>query len=535
MPTSYIDNGNNFDAAYAVHPQNVETIVAELKQANQQLREARRAALNIMEDAVLSKEELRKSDEQLQTALKAANSFTWVIDPQTGNTSYSENYNEVLGFEAALNAPHNFNQIHPDDKIFVLQAVNKAMRGEAPLEVEHRIIHPETGDIIWLKAEGKMMQQTEGGPQVFVGVTKNITSAKEAQIALRESEERLQITMDAAVDYAIITTNKNGVVIAWSKGAEHTFGYCREQMIGKPASIIFTPEDIAAGIPEKEMETARSKGIAVDDRWHNGKDGIKLYMSGTMRPIYDPELKGYVKVSRERTKEKLLEQEREDFISIASHELKTPVTSIKAYSELLLDIFNELEDASSAGLLQKLNGQVDRLIDLIHALLDTSKISQGSMILNKEKFDLNTLLKERVKDMEEISFIHRFILPEKEEIFITADRERIGQVITNFISNAVKYSPNGGTITIGCKQENNKTEVSVKDEGIGISEHAQRKVFDRFFRIQTDQMQNYPGMGLGLYITANIIRCHSGNIWVTSKPGEGSVFYFSIPDLPQEG
>jgi two-component system, chemotaxis family, CheB/CheR fusion protein len=153
--------------------------------------------------------------------------------------------------------------------------------------------------------------------------------------ALRRSEERLRVTMESAVDFAIITTNTEGLIEEWNTGAERIFGYNAEDAKGKRADIIFTPEDKAAGIPDKEMQSAVEKGYAEDERWHIRKDGTRFFMSGVMRPIYNPQLTGFVKVARNITQQKLLEQQKDDFIGIASHELKTPITSIRIYAEIL--------------------------------------------------------------------------------------------------------------------------------------------------------------------------------------------------------
>ncbi|MEP6683841.1 MAG: CheR family methyltransferase [Parafilimonas sp.] len=356
----------------------------------------------------------------------------------------------------------------------------------------------------------------------FIGRTK-------AEEALRKSEERLRITMESAVDYAIINTDINGLIEGWNSGAEHTFEFTADEVIGKPGDIIFTDEDKAAGIPGKEMKTAREEGRAIDERWHRRKDGSNIFLSGTMRPIYNPELTGYVKVARDMTKQKLLEQQKDDFIAIASHELRTPVTSIKAYTELLRDINDEKSNSTENEMIAKLDEQVDRLVELIRSLLDTTTLSQGEFALLTERFDLTELVKERVEELKHIAADHTFKLLAKDNIFITADRRRIGEVLTNLISNAVKYSPKGGDIIIALEKTTAGVQVSVHDTGIGIPEDVKTKIFGRFYRVNNAQASTFPGMGLGLYIAASIITLHKGKIWVESNSNDGSTFYFSLP------
>ena len=481
--------------------------------------------------------------------------------------------------------------------------------------------------------------------------------------ALRQSEARLKATLDSATDYAIITTNTNGIIERWSTGAEKVFGYTEKEVLGKSANLIFTDEDRTANIPEKEMAFARENGSAIDERWHVRKDGSCLFVSGVMSPIKNAELTGYVKVARDMTDQKeaeenlkvweeryrialqaaqmaawdwnldedkiiwnsqhyyllglepdnkektaayfleflepddqekiqkalqkavnetgiyqedfrirrkdngeerwmhgfgqvigktdgqparmvgvmfditerkQLEQQKDDFIIVASHELKTPVTSIKAYSEILAEICREGNFEMGAPVVKKLNGQVERLIHLIQMLLDMSKIREGQLALDKHWFDLNQLISQCIEEMPKVPITHKLFFQEKETLMVEADRERIGQVITNLISNAIKYSPKGGRITISWNKIDDFVKISVQDEGIGIAEDVKRKIFERFFRVKDVQISTFPGMGMGLFISANIVHQHGGEVWVESLPGKGSAFYFTLPAATKE-
>lgn len=230
-----------------------------------------------------------------------------------------------------------------------------------------------------------------------------------------------------------------------------------------------------------------------------------------------------------KTAEALLKQ-KDEFIGIASHELKTPVTSIKAYAQVLQSIFKARGNNQGEMFMQKLDAQVNRLTNLIRDLLDTTKISEGQLSLNPEQFDINHLIAENIADLQHISYQHRLVFTPGEDIpLIKADRERIGQVLTNLLSNAIKYSPDGGDIHIASLSREGNMEVSIKDPGVGIPPDMKHKIFDRFFRVSDSKIRTFPGMGLGLYITAGIIHRHGGTISVESIPGEGSVFSFILP------
>ena len=353
-------------------------------------------------------------------------------------------------------------------------------------------------------------------------------SRTKAEEALRASEEKLRIAMESAVDYAIINTNTEGLIEEWNSGAERIFEYKAEEVIGKSGDIIFTEEDKNADVPAKEMKTAREEGRALDERWHQRKDGSRFFMSGVLRPIYNNELVGYLKVARDTTEQKLLEQQKDDFIAIASHELRTPLTSIKAYVELVHDMYEE-NNSVEADLFKKLDEQVDRLIELVRSLLDTTKLAQGQLALSPEKFNLNELVTERIQDIKFITSNHELKLLSEGDVFVTADKKRIDEVLTNLISNAIKYSPKGGDITITLSKTKEGVLVSVHDNGIGIPEDVKNKIFERFYRVRNAQINTFPGLGLGLYIASLIIHQHGGKIWLDSALNKGSTFYFLLP------
>lgn len=229
----------------------------------------------------------------------------------------------------------------------------------------------------------------------------------------------------------------------------------------------------------------------------------------------------------ERKLKQLLRQ-RDEFIGVASHELKTPITSMKTYAEIVQGRLDEIGAANDSELVSKLNKQIDRLNSLINLLLDTTKISEGQLLLNKEQFDINELINERTSEIKRASD-HTFDLQLQDAPQVIANRERIGQVMINLLSNAIKYSPKGTTITVTSIAGKDGVTVNVQDEGFGIPEQDIEKLFDKFFRVTVNHRDTFPGMGLGLYVTAEIIRKHNGTISVKSTEGKGSVFSFTLP------
>ncbi|MGN8070780.1 cell wall metabolism sensor histidine kinase WalK [Mucilaginibacter sp. SG564] len=235
------------------------------------------------------------------------------------------------------------------------------------------------------------------------------------------------------------------------------------------------------------------------------------------------------------TKRKQEEIMKNDFIAMASHELKTPLTSLKAYTQLLVSKAQKAGDDFFISALEKSENQINKMSRLIHGFLDMSKIESGKLKLNIQSFDMNELVVEIMADKVLIAPDHVLSFKSKQSIQITADREKIAQVISNFISNAVKYSPKGSAITIVVKKHNEDLKVSVKDAGIGLKKSDQQTVFQRFYRVEDESTRGLSGFGIGLYLSAEIIRLHHGKIAVESEEGKGSEFYFLLPLETGEG
>ncbi len=220
---------------------------------------------------------------------------------------------------------------------------------------------------------------------------------------------------------------------------------------------------------------------------------------------------------------------KDDFLSIASHELKTPVTSLKAYTQLLQMDAIENADKRRESMLAKMDSQIDKLTSLITDLLDTSKMQNGKLIYNKTFFQLNELIKETVGEIQVTNASHKIIIEKNIPLQLHADRERISQVLSNLLSNAIKYCPDCKDIIVKLERKGEIAVCSVQDFGNGIFKAQQDKIFERFYRVTGNNLHTYPGLGLGLFIAKEIIERHSGKIWFESEEGTGSTFYFSLP------
>jgi len=229
------------------------------------------------------------------------------------------------------------------------------------------------------------------------------------------------------------------------------------------------------------------------------------------------------------TDHKELEKQKDNFLGVASHELKTPVTSIKAYAQVLELKFRRAGDLQNASLVAKMDNQINRLNNLIGDLLEVTKINTGRLEFNDQPFDFDQMVEEVIEEVERTSHkhvIHKELLYKGE---IIGDRERICQVVVNLLTNAIKYSPDADHIIITTEQVNDNVQLCVQDFGIGIRLEEQDKVFEQFYRVSGSKEHTFPGLGLGLYISAEIVKHLNGRIWVNSVAGKGSTFCFSLP------
>jgi two-component system sensor histidine kinase VicK len=229
------------------------------------------------------------------------------------------------------------------------------------------------------------------------------------------------------------------------------------------------------------------------------------------------------------TESKRDEIRKNDFIAMASHELKTPLTSLKAYLQLLETKLNGATDPFIKTAVVKSGNQVNKMTALIHSFLDISKLEPGKLQLKIQDFDINKLIGESVTESRTVSSTHHLQFKHSGQINVNADREKTGQVISNFISNAIKYSPKGSEICLHSEVSDDQVQVSVKDEGMGIKPKDQEKIFQRFYRADEEELKNVSGFGIGLYLSSEIIQRHKGKIWVKSEEGKGSTFYFTLP------
>ncbi len=392
--------------------------------------------------------------------------------------------------------------------------------------------HYTQDDLLFAQELARRIALVLDNARLYREAQEEIAERTLAEEKLRQSKELYQLVFEHTTDL-IALLDIQGTILYISPSCESLLGYKADEMIGKMAFEFEHPDDL----PSIEQEFARmvQGEIAVIPSYRiRHKNGHWVTLSATGSAAYDeqgsPSL--VVATSHDITQQKELERRKDEFISIASHELRTPVTSIKGFTQILNRRSQRKGDEESVRHLSIMEKQLNKLTSLINDLLDLSKIQAGKLTLHMEHFELHALVQEVVEMMQQTTQSHLLMLEIHTEVQVVGDRDRLGQVLINLLTNAIKYSPHADNVIIRTCNDTEQAWVSVQDFGIGIQESEHKKIFERFYQAPAPLEQTYPGLGMGLYISNEIITRHAGRIWVESQKGEGSTFYMAIP-LPE--
>jgi PAS domain S-box-containing protein len=394
----------------------------------------------------------------------------------------------------------------------------------------------------------------------FAKITRDLTERRKAEDALRESEESFRLIVEGVRDYAIIMLDPDGNVTSWNEGARRMKGYEASEILGSHFSKFYSQEDIDAGKCEYEITEASATGRFEGEGWRLRKDGTKFWANVVVTALRDAtgKLRGFSKVTRDITERKRAEdklkmaheslekrvvertrelkkaiESRDEFLAIASHELRTPLTVLKLQHQLFerqlsKSVDGKIEVARALGASELTLRQVNQLLRLVEDMLDVSRISTGRLVIQKEQNNLTDLVTNVYQSFN--AQFHaagiRSDLRLDEDLIFDFDSQRMEQVISNLISNAIKYG-DSTPVTVALRKQGSKAVLTVSDHGKGISESDQRRIFERFERAVSPS--EVSGLGLGLFISRQIVESHGGDIYVESEPFKGATFTVKIP------
>jgi PAS domain S-box-containing protein len=489
------------------------------------------------------------------------------LDPHGKIISWSLGAKHIFGYPAESVLGTNFSRLYTNSAIINREPQNELSYALANGKFEALGWRVRSdGTLIWTSFTIARMQDEFGALQGFAYIVRDLSEQRQAEVKLNESEERFQLMVESVVDYAIFMLDTKGNVTTWNKGAERNKGYSANEILGHHFSKFYLPIDIENRKPQQELEEALAHGRFEDEGWRLRKDGSQFWANVVLTPIFDNKgrHKGFSKVTRDLTERKKTEDEirtaylnleekiknrteelarakakaedavkaRDRFFSIASHELQTPIAAFKLKSQIRRrNLANgKMPDFSSAQferILDEDDGQIDRLVFLVDNLLDITKLTSHSLKLNRERIEINDLIKDIVRRMDPILKASENIclLKTTKVIYGNWDRYRLEQVITNLLTNAGKYAP-GNPIEIVVTSDDDYVKVNIQDHGEGISKADQERILLPFERVKHE---NENGLGLGLYISTQIIEAHAGQLEIKSTLGVGSSFSVLLP------
>jgi two-component system CheB/CheR fusion protein len=353
--------------------------------------------------------------------------------------------------------------------------------------------------------------------------------------------------VDSLQDYSIFTLDNEFIINSWSSGATKIFGYETEEVIGEPFDLIFSEEDIKNEVPKKEIETALKEGRATDNRWHIAKDKSLFYAYGLVFPLtgIDGEMLGYVKILRDLTERKQSEDaikkyvrdledlntHKESVLAILSHDLRSPLTAIIGTTKYLKDNFQKMKPEMVQEMLDLLYKSSTDELDMLDYLVEWARIKYAADTFDPSQLKLTDYIDKVFTTLNETASVNTIILHHEvdTQTSVFADGKMLISIIQNIVSNAIKHTEKGGTITVSAKAQDEKIIVQVKDTGVGMSQEIIDKLFTPQMKTLSETRKKNKGAGIGLLLVKGFLEKNGGEIWVESLEGAGSSFYFTLP------
>jgi len=499
-----------------------------------------------------AEEALRKSERRFKDITENALEWIWEVNTNGRYTYASQIVKEILGYEPEeILDKHFYDLFHPEDREELTKAAFEVLAKKQPFrEFINRNVH-KNGKTVWLLTSGTPIHDEKGNLRGYRGADTDITDRKRAEEALKEGEERYRVLFESANDAVFTADIETGRLLYFNKQAENLTGRSRKELTGMHQSKLHPPDK--AEYYKKVFRDHIKNGSAVDiEAIVQKKDGTqvpvlinanvidlagKKVIQGIFRDI--TEIKKAEEIIKQKLRElKELDVVKDEYFYSISHELKTPLTSITALTQTLLTEKLGAVTDQQREVFEIILDDSKRLMRSVQKVLDLATIESGKIVYEKEEVRFCDVVADTVislKHLAEGKGIELDIDVPKDLKTVQADKKRLVLVVDNLISNSLKFTSEGGRVSVSAKGEDECILVSVSDTGIGIPPEHIGKVFEKFYRIENPEVEDRWGTGLGLVICKRIIEDHAGKIWVESNVGEGTTFFFTLPFKGDKG
>jgi len=407
------------------------------------------------------------------------------------------------------------------------------------------------GTQFWANVVITALRDASGQLVGFAKVTRDLTDRRRAEEQLRASEERFRVLIHSVRDYGIFMLDPDGRVASWNEGARRIKGYEAEDILGRHFSIFYPAEARESGFPDHELEVARAVGRFEDEGWRVRKDGSQFWANVVITALFadDGSLIGFAKVTRDLTERREAQQrEVEDarrlaeadaasraktgFLAAMSHELRTPLNAIAGYAELMQEGLAGPVSEQQVEFLSRIRASQQHLLGIVNDLLNYSRIEAGGVVYERTVVEVCDVV-ERVIAMVTPQATRKGLRLEHgpcgADVLALADELKTEQVLLNLVSNAVKFTADGGAIIVACGRHGTEATIEVGDTGPGIPADMLEAIFDPFVQLGRTLTSKHEGAGLGLAISRDLARAMDGDVTVESTVGVGSTFTLHLP------